>query len=33
MVILLEEKFIKQRLMYCEMMGVKLVSAVDPQIL
>ena len=33
MVIPLEQKFIKHRLMYCEMMGVKLLSAVDSEIL
>ena len=33
MVIPQEQKFTKHRLMYCEMMGVWLVSALDPQIL
>ena len=33
MIIPLEQKFIKHRLMYCEMMGVKMFSAVDPQML
>ena len=32
MVIPLEQKFIIHRLIYCEMMGVKLLSAVDPQV-
>ena len=29
----LEQKLIKHRVMYCEMMGVKLLSAVDSQVL